>query len=127
MKGNYHPWTEDLVKPVISTTATSHDLGCNPTVVAPVFTLTEACSPGKINVVDGGVQGTGRANRKRWTATFTDACNNMADEKGITTEPILLCLFWLSAETAWTSSIPPVCADALALVDHRWLHQCVRL
>ncbi|MFN8135050.1 MAG: hypothetical protein U0Z17_07445 [Bacteroidales bacterium] len=25
---------------MISTTTTSHDLGCNPTVVAPVFTLT---------------------------------------------------------------------------------------
>ncbi|MFN8135040.1 MAG: hypothetical protein U0Z17_07395 [Bacteroidales bacterium] len=79
-----YTWTEGLIAAVISTTATSEFKGCNPTVVAPVFTLTEACSPGEINVMDGGVQGTGCAKSQTWTATFTDACNNVADEKTIT-------------------------------------------
>ncbi|MFN8135044.1 MAG: hypothetical protein U0Z17_07415 [Bacteroidales bacterium] len=51
---------------------------------APVFTLTEACSPGGISVVDGGVRGTGCAKSQTWLANFTDACNNVADEKVIT-------------------------------------------
>ena len=79
-----YTWTVDATKPVIATTAVSEDKGCNPTIVAPVFTLTEACSPGTINVVDGGVQGTGCAKSQTWTANFTDACNNVADQVSIT-------------------------------------------
>ncbi|MBK8349710.1 MAG: hypothetical protein IPL08_19655 [Saprospiraceae bacterium] len=52
-----YTWTVDAIKPVIATTAVSENKGCNPTIVSPVFTLTEACSPGTIVVVDGGVTG----------------------------------------------------------------------
>ncbi|MFN8135055.1 MAG: hypothetical protein U0Z17_07470 [Bacteroidales bacterium] len=116
-----YAWTMDAVKPIISTTAVSEFKGCNPTVVAPVFTLTEAYSPGTINVVDGGVLGTGCAKSPVWTCTFTDACNNGNDEKVITytwTEDTHAPSFTgcPAEKVTWTSSIPPVCADALALV-----------
>ncbi|MFN8135042.1 MAG: hypothetical protein U0Z17_07405 [Bacteroidales bacterium] len=35
-------------------------------------------------MVDGGVLGTGCAKSQTWTANFTDACNDVADEKVIT-------------------------------------------
>ncbi|MCB9332805.1 MAG: hypothetical protein H6574_17165 [Lewinellaceae bacterium] len=38
-----YTWTQDTEAPVISTTANSGDLGCNPTVVAPTFTGTDNC------------------------------------------------------------------------------------
>ncbi|SHH09798.1 hypothetical protein SAMN05443549_1271, partial [Flavobacterium fluvii] len=79
-----YTWTVDATKPIIATTATSENKGCNPTIVAPVFTLTEACSPGSITVVDGGVTGTDCAKSQTWTANFTDACNNAADQVSIT-------------------------------------------
>ncbi|MFN8135054.1 MAG: hypothetical protein U0Z17_07465 [Bacteroidales bacterium] len=40
--------------------------------------------PRRSRVVDGGVLGTGCAKSQTWTATFTDACNNVADEEIIT-------------------------------------------
>ena len=46
--GNSHDWIytftiQDTQAPVITTTATNRDLGCNPTVVAPVFTGLDNC------------------------------------------------------------------------------------
>src|SRR5512147_1339283 len=38
-----YTWTEDLIAPVISTVASSQNLGCNPTVEAPVFTGLDNC------------------------------------------------------------------------------------
>ncbi|MBK8349706.1 MAG: hypothetical protein IPL08_19635 [Saprospiraceae bacterium] len=79
-----YTWTVDAIKPVIATTAVSENKGCNPTIVAPVFTLTEACSPGTIVVVDGGVTGAGCEKSQIWTANFTDGCGNVADEVVVT-------------------------------------------
>ena len=80
-----YTWTEDLVDPVIATTATSGDLGCNPTVEAPVFTLTEACSPGEIVMTGSGPTATADCGMTQtWTANFTDDCGNVAEEVSIT-------------------------------------------
>ncbi|MBQ6276373.1 MAG: proprotein convertase P-domain-containing protein, partial [Bacteroidales bacterium] len=39
-----YTWTQDDENPVIATTATSGDKGCNPTIEAPSFTYTDNCS-----------------------------------------------------------------------------------
>jgi len=79
-----YTWTIDTEKPIIATTATNSDLGCNPEeIIPPVFTLTEACSPGDIVVVSG-VQGSGCVSSQTWIANFTDACGNVADALSIT-------------------------------------------
>src|SRR5690606_41442028 len=39
-----YTWIVDNTPPQIATTATSGDLGCNPTVTAPTFTVTDNCS-----------------------------------------------------------------------------------
>jgi hypothetical protein len=83
-----YTWTEDLVKPIIATTAISEDLGCNPeAIVPPVFTGFDNCeglfSPAV--ATDGPVadeEGCGWS--QTWKANFTDACLNKADEKVIT-------------------------------------------
>jgi hypothetical protein len=47
-----------LIKPVIATTAQGGNKGCNPTIGAPIFSLTEACSPGDIVIMNSGITGT---------------------------------------------------------------------
>jgi hypothetical protein len=80
-----YTWTVDTEKPVIATTATNSDLGCNPDVVAPLFTVTDNCSTGITPVVTtDGPSNTGCAYTQTWTANFTDACNNVADALSIT-------------------------------------------
>ncbi|MBR6106049.1 MAG: hypothetical protein IKP81_13450, partial [Paludibacteraceae bacterium] len=77
----------DKVIPVISTTAESGNKGCNPTIVAPVFTGTDNCEgdiSAKIAVTTTGVQGTGCEKTQSWTANYTDGCNNKADEVVVT-------------------------------------------
>jgi hypothetical protein len=88
----------DIDKPIIATTAVSGDLGCNATFEVPVFTLTEACSPGDIVIVDGGAIADGCNYSQTWTANFTDACQNAADEVSVTytwtvdtDKPIITC------------------------------------
>ncbi|MCC1484551.1 T9SS type A sorting domain-containing protein, partial [Winogradskyella immobilis] len=52
----------------------------------PVFTLTEACSPGDIVITDTGVvaDAEGCGVSQTWTANFTDDCGNVAEEVSIT-------------------------------------------
>ncbi len=82
----------DREAPVISTEASSGDLGCNPTVVPPIFTATDNCdddlSP---DVTDTGPmmsQDTGGGQCEQysqtWTANVSDGCGNDADEVSIT-------------------------------------------
>ena len=80
-----YTWTVDAEKPVLATTATSGDLGCNPTVVAPVFSGTDNCE-GSItpNVTTSGPSNTGCAYTQTWDANYTDGCNNVADQVSIT-------------------------------------------
>ena len=80
-----YTWTQDTDAPVITTTATSDDLGCNPTVVAPAFTGTDNCE-GTITpvVTTAGPTNTGCAYTQTWTANYTDACLNAATQVSIT-------------------------------------------
>ncbi|MFO7615022.1 MAG: hypothetical protein R6W71_10320, partial [Bacteroidales bacterium] len=80
-----YTWSTDSEKPVLATTATSGDLGCNPTVVAPTFTGTDNCE-GTITpvVTTTGPTSIGCAYSQTWYANYTDACGNVADEISIT-------------------------------------------
>ena len=80
-----YTWTVDNTAPVISTTATSGDLGCNPTVVAPTFTGTDNCE-GTIEpvVTTSGPSNTGCAYTQTWNANYTDVCGNPATQQSIT-------------------------------------------
>ncbi|MCO5258357.1 MAG: SprB repeat-containing protein, partial [Lentimicrobium sp.] len=77
--------TIDTEAPVISTVAESADLGCNPTVVAPVFTGLDNCA-GEFTpeVSTEGASNTGCAYTQTWTASYTDACGNAAAPVSIT-------------------------------------------
>jgi hypothetical protein len=81
-------WTEDSKAPVINTTAVSGDLGCNPKVVAPVFTLQSDPSgcflTSEINVATAGPVANGCSWSQSWTATITDNCGNVATPVTIT-------------------------------------------
>ncbi len=80
-----YTWTEDLELPVISTEATSHDLGCNPTVTDPVFTGLDNCVGVFTPIVNtAGPTHNGCAYTQTWTATYTDACTNVAVPVSIT-------------------------------------------
>ncbi len=80
-----YTWKQDTEKPVISTTATSKDLGCNPTVTAPTFTVTDNCDDDLIaTVMTDGPTNTGCKYTQTWTANVTDECGNVADTKTIT-------------------------------------------
>ncbi len=80
-----YTWTMDTEKPLLATTATSRDLGCNPTVQAPIFTGTDNCQ-GDFDpevITEGPVQD-GCAYSQTWTASHTDACGNAAEPVSIT-------------------------------------------
>ena len=98
-----YTWTQDTEKPVIATTATSGDKGCNPTITAPTFTGTDNCDgdiSGSITVATLGPTNTGCSYTQTWTANYTDACGNAADEVSVT--------------YTWTESTVPTIATALA-------------
>ncbi len=78
-------WTSDTEKPVISTTAKTSDLGCNPTIVPPIFTGLDNCGGAFVPVLNtSGVINIGCVNTQTWTATYTDASGNVADPVVIT-------------------------------------------
>ncbi|MEA5110565.1 MAG: choice-of-anchor L domain-containing protein, partial [Lentimicrobium sp.] len=80
-----YTWTVDTEAPVISTVALSGVLGCNPTVVAPVFTGLDNCA-GVFTpeVSTEGASNEGCAYTLTWSANYTDACGNVAEEVSIT-------------------------------------------
>jgi uncharacterized repeat protein (TIGR01451 family) len=75
-----YTWIEDTELPVISTTATSGDLGCNPTVTDPVFTGLDNCDGVFDPIVnsEGPTTIDGCDYTVTWTATYTDNCGNVA-------------------------------------------------
>jgi hypothetical protein len=80
-----YTWTVDTEKPVLATEAKSGDLGCNPTVEAPVFTGTDNCEGTIVPVVStNGPTNVGCSYSQTWTANYTDACGNPAEEVSIT-------------------------------------------
>jgi Secretion system C-terminal sorting domain len=77
--------------PVIQTTASNQDFGCNPPGEAPTFTVMDDCSlestsnPSNLVVTDGGVINTGGCNRRQtWTANYSNACDFSALSVSIT-------------------------------------------
>ncbi len=82
-----YTWTNDLVRPVISTTAVDSNLGCNPVYIdAPIFTVTDNCATGNLTpvVTVGSVVVNGCNRSQTWTANYTDACGNIANPVRIT-------------------------------------------
>ncbi|MBW6491252.1 MAG: HYR domain-containing protein [Lentimicrobium sp.] len=78
-------WTIDTEKPLISTTAQSGDLGYNPIVEAPVFTGSDNCDGTFEPLVStDGPTSENCDFTQTWTASYTDACGNIADEVSIT-------------------------------------------
>ncbi|MCK3683033.1 gliding motility-associated C-terminal domain-containing protein, partial [Maribellus sp. YY47] len=77
----------------------SAELGCNPEVVAPVFTGSDNCE-GEFepNVTTEGSTNIGCSYSQTWTANYTDACDNPAAPVSITytwtqdtEDPIVVC------------------------------------
>ncbi|HSO85534.1 MAG TPA: HYR domain-containing protein [Draconibacterium sp.] len=77
----------DQIAPVIKTNAANGSLGCNPTVVAPEFTVTDNCAVSEqIDVQTTGPVGSSNGSEwsQTWTANVSDDCNNPAIEVNIT-------------------------------------------
>ena len=77
-----YTWTEDNTAPVIHTEAVSDHKGCNPTIVAPTFTVIDNCEGTFVlsadSVTTTGKTGTGCEKSQSWTAHYTDGCGNPA-------------------------------------------------
>jgi hypothetical protein len=70
---------------VITATASSANLGCNPIVIAPTFTGSDNCVGSFAPVVTtNGPSNIGCAYTQTWTANFTDPCQNAAVPVSIT-------------------------------------------
>ena len=76
----------DNEAPVITTDAESGDLGCNPEVMAPMFTATDNCGiTGEIAISTEGPQATEDCGyTQTWTATVSDNCGNVAESVSVT-------------------------------------------
>jgi len=81
-----YTWKVDVAIPVITTTAVSRDLGCNPaSIPVPVFIATDNCEgivPPVVNT--SGPVPDGCLWSQTWTATYTDGCQNAALPVSIT-------------------------------------------
>jgi Secretion system C-terminal sorting domain len=72
-------------RPVISTSSMSRDLGCNPTVLAPRFTVSDACNSSAAATVTPSIVTANGCNRSQtWTASYTNSCGIPADNVSIT-------------------------------------------
>ena len=108
-----YTWTVDTENPVIALQSNSmadeYNWGCNPNVIAPVFTVSDNCEGtftlDAANVVDGGVIGTGCEKSQTWTASYTDGCGNPATPMSIT-------YYWTEDHTA-----PVIHTEAVS--DHK--------
>ena len=91
-----YTWREDSQLPVISLATgdpDGTDLGCNPTVVPPTFTVSDNCDGLNIAVTDvqsSGPQSVDNGNpdcndfTQTWNANYTDACTNDAVQVSVT-------------------------------------------
>jgi hypothetical protein len=77
--------TVDITPPIISTTSANIHLGCNPTIVPPVFTGKDNCEGDFTPVVTtDGAKSDGCLYTQTWTANYTDQCDNPATPVSIT-------------------------------------------
>lgn len=82
----------DTVKPLITTSEKSADLGLNPLILEPEFSVFDNCDNGiKVKVTTEGVQGDGAEKSQTWVATATDASGNEA-------EPVTITYTWEEGE-----------------------------
>ncbi|MHC1775250.1 MAG: HYR domain-containing protein [Lentimicrobium sp.] len=133
-----YTWTQDTEVPVITTTAVSENLGCNPTVTVPVFTGTDNCEGTITPVVNtAGPTISGCDYSQSWTATYTDACGNVAPPVSIsfswtedTTPPTIICpdpdIITVEADAGETyaSDVPvptPVVSDNCGTPSLTWV------
>jgi uncharacterized protein (TIGR02145 family) len=83
-----YTWTEDNTAPILHTEAVSDHKGCNPTIVAPTFTVTDNCEGTFVlnadSVTTTGKTGSGCEKTQSWTAHYTDGCGNKADPQTVT-------------------------------------------
>jgi hypothetical protein len=118
-----YTWTEDLIAPVIATTATSGNLGCNPQIVAPTFTVTDNCDVNPVaNVaITGPTNTAGCTWEQTWTATYTDACNNAAAPVSITytwTEDLIAPVIATTATSGNLGCNPQIVAPTFTVNDN---------
>ena len=78
-----YTWIMDNEAPVITTDAESGDLGCNPDIVPPLFKVTDNCLDSEMDL-DASTEGPqateGCGYTQTWTANYTDACGNVAEQ-----------------------------------------------
>ena len=83
-----YTWIEDHDAPVIYTEAVSDHKGCNPTIVAPTFTVVDNCEGTFFlhadSVTTTGKTGTSCEKSQSWTAHYTDGCGNPATANTVT-------------------------------------------
>lgn len=83
-----YTWIEDTEIPVIHTEAVSDHKGCNPTIVAPTFTVVDNCEGtfalSADSVTTTGKTGSGCEKTQSWTAHYTDGCGNPAAPQTVT-------------------------------------------
>ncbi|TVZ59802.1 putative secreted protein (Por secretion system target) [Flavobacteriaceae bacterium MAR_2010_105] len=81
-----YTWTVDTEKPVITVDSSDDPAGaCNPTIVPPTFSVSDNCDPGgSVAPQTNGPSNVGCAYTQTWTANYTDACGNVADQKSVT-------------------------------------------
>lgn len=83
---------DDTVKPLITTSKKSADLGLNPLILEPEFSVFDNCDNDiKVKVTTEGVQGDGAEKSQTWVATATDASGNEA-------EPVTITYTWEEGE-----------------------------
>ena len=83
-----YTWTEDNTAPILHTEAVSDHKGCNPTIVAPTFTVVDNCEGTFVlsadSVTTTGKTGSGCEKTQSWTAHYTDGCGNPAAPQTVT-------------------------------------------
>ncbi len=82
-----YTWTEDLEIPIITASDQNRDLGYNPEIIPPSFSVKDNCLDATFNVIPTtiGAQANGECRfTQTWTANYTDKCLNKAAKVSVT-------------------------------------------
>ncbi|WP_191859416.1 T9SS type A sorting domain-containing protein, partial [Hanstruepera ponticola] len=118
-----YTWTVDTEVPVITTNGVSGDLGCNPEITPPTFKVDDNCLDDEMDLVPSttGPTNDGCAYSQTWTANYTDACGNAAEEVSVTytwtvdTElPVIVC----------PEDLDDICNDEFPSLTATWSDNC---